>query len=203
LGYGAGDVNSHNAAICGGQAGNPLNATEVQEKEAGTELPPVNLESLIRQMLVANPELQAARKRWEAAQNVPGRKERSPTPRSGSAGPAPERLILEPDWAANRQRTSESSFPRCYRFQASEDARQHSQQEARAESFMFEGSELNLVSRLKSAFYELQFAYDAINVLTRNRTLLERLAKLAENRLLRWSGNPAGSHQVSGRAFSD
>ena len=41
---------------------------------------------------------------------------------------------------------------------------------------------MNLVSRLKSAFYELQFAYDAIDVLTRNKILLERLAKLAENR---------------------
>ena len=47
---------------------------------------------------------------------------------------------------------------------------------------MFQGTELNLVSRLKSAFYELQFAYDAIDVLTRNKILLERLAKLAENR---------------------
>ena len=56
------------------------------------------------------------------------------------------------------------------------------QQEARAESFMFQGAELNLVSRLKSAFYELQFTYDAIDVLSRNKILLERLAKLAENR---------------------
>ncbi len=55
-------------------------------------------------------------------------------------------------------------------------------QEVLAESFVFKGTELNLVSRLRSAYYELQYAYDAIDVLSRNKALLERLAKLAENR---------------------
>jgi outer membrane protein TolC len=55
-------------------------------------------------------------------------------------------------------------------------------QDARAESFIFEATELNLVSRLKSAYYELQLSYDVIEVLFRNKMLLERLAKLAENR---------------------
>ena len=47
---------------------------------------------------------------------------------------------------------------------------------------MFEGAELNLVARLKSAFYELQFLYDALDVLARNRDLLAQLSKVVENR---------------------
>jgi outer membrane protein TolC len=55
-------------------------------------------------------------------------------------------------------------------------------QEALSESYMFLGTELNLAARLKAAFYELQFAYDAADVLARNKALLRQLAKVAEAR---------------------
>jgi outer membrane protein TolC len=165
------------------QAGHPQNATEFRGKEAGAELPPVNLEYLITQMLSANPELHAARKRWEAAQKRPGQEKALPDPtvRFGwaSAGaPYPGAgLGSEPTANLGIEFSQMLPFPGKRGLRGS-----MAQQEARAESFTFQGSELNLVSRLKSAFYELQFAYDAIDLLTRNKILLERLAKLAENR---------------------
>ena len=67
-------------AFAAAEPGNPPNAHEIQGKEAGTELPPVNLEYLMGQMLAANPELQAARKRWEAMQKRPGQESALPDP---------------------------------------------------------------------------------------------------------------------------
>jgi cobalt-zinc-cadmium efflux system outer membrane protein len=170
-------------AFAASEQGNPPNAHEIQGKEAGTELPPVNLEYLLGQMLAANPELQAARKRWEAMQKRPGQESALPDPtvRFGwtSAGAPYPGAGLGSESGANLGIEFSQMFP----FPGKRGLRGGmAQQEARAESFMFQGAELNLVSRLKSAFYELQFTYAAIDVLSRNKTLLERLAKLAENR---------------------
>ena len=165
------------------QTGNPQDTAEFQAKETDAELPPVNLEHLIQQMLLGNPELQAARRRWEAAQKRPGQERALPDPtvRFGwaSAGaPYPGAgLGSAPTANLGIEFSQRIPFPGKRGLRSS-----MAQQEARAESFIFEGSELSLVARLKSAFYELQFAYDAIDVLTRNKILLERLAKLAENR---------------------
>ena len=162
---------------------NPPDFTDVQGKETGTELPPVNLEYLMGQMLAANPELQAARKRWEAKQKRPGQERALPDPtvRFGwaSAGaPYPGAgLGSEPTANLGIEFSQMLPFPGKRGLRGS-----MAQHEVRAESFMFQGTELNLVSRLKSAFYELQFTYDAVDVLTRNKLLLERLAKQAENR---------------------
>ncbi len=165
------------------QAGNPQDTIEFQAKEADAELPPVNLEHLIRQMLWGNPELQAARKRWEAAQKRPGQERALPDPTvrfgwSSAGAPYPGAgLGSAPTANLGIEFSQRIPFPGKRGLKGS-----MAQQDARVESFMFEGSELNLVARLKSAFYALQFAYDAIDVLNRNQILLERLAKLAENR---------------------
>jgi outer membrane protein, heavy metal efflux system len=143
----------------------------------------VSLESLLRQMLAANPELQAARKRWEAMQKRPGQDSALPDPTlklgwASAGAPYPGAgLGSEPGANVGFEIAQMLPFPGKRALRGS-----MANQEARAESFMFEGTELNLVSRLKSAFYELQFDYDAIDVLTRNKILLERLAKVAENR---------------------
>jgi outer membrane protein, heavy metal efflux system len=168
-------------AFTAAEPGNPPNAQEAQGKER--ELPPVKLEYLIGQMLDANPELQAARKRWEAMQKRPGQESALPDPtvRVGwsSAGAPYPGAGLGSEPTANLGVAVSQMFP----FPGKRGLRgSMAQQEVQAESFMFQGTELNLVSRLKSAFYELQFTYDAIDVLARNKTLLERLAKLAENR---------------------
>ncbi len=143
----------------------------------------VSLDSLIKQMLLSNPELQAARQRWEAMQKRPAQESALPDPtiRLGwaSAGsPFPGAgLGVEP--TANLGIEVSQMFPFPGK-RALKGGMAH--QEARAESFMFEGAELNLVSRLKSAFYELQFLFDALDVLARNRDLLLQLSKVAENR---------------------
>ena len=156
---------------------------EAQEGQASAKSEFVSLEYLIRQMLAANPELQAARKRWEATQKRPGQASALPDPavRLGwaSAGaPFPGAgLGSEPTASVGIEIAQMFPFPGKRALRGA-----MAQQEVHAESSMFDGTELNLISRLKSAFYELQFTYDAIDVLHRNKALLEQLAKLAENR---------------------
>ena len=146
-------------------------------------MPPLNLEYLMGQMLAANPDLQAARHRWEASQKRPGQDRALPDPTvrfgwSSAGAPYPGAgLGVDPTANIGIEISQMFPFPGKRGLQGS-----MAQQEARAESFMFQGAELNLGTMLKSAFYELQFAYDAVDVLTRNKILLERLAKLAENR---------------------
>ncbi len=172
-------------AAPGGQAppaGTPGGLTGARrEPDAQPRL--VTLEALLTELLHNNPELQAARKRWEAMQKRPSQERALPDPavRLGwsSAGmPFPGGgLGTEP--TANIGIEIAQMFP----FPGKRGLRGGmAHQEAVTESFMFQGTELNLVSRLKAAFYELQFLYDAVDVLTRNKSLLERLAKVAEIR---------------------
>jgi outer membrane protein, heavy metal efflux system len=165
------------------QPGNLQKADEIHGKDVGAELPPMNLEYLIKEMLVANPELQAARKRWEAMQKRPGQESALPDPTvqlgwASAGAPYPGAgLGSEPAAKLGVEVSQKLPFPGKRGLRGS-----MAQQETRAESFAFQGTELNLVSRLKSAFYELQFSDDVIDVLTRDKILLQRLAKLAENR---------------------
>jgi outer membrane protein TolC len=134
-------------------------------------------------MRANNPELQSAQKRWEAMQRRPGQEAALPDPtvRLGwaSAGtPIPgSGLGTEP--MANVGFEVAQMFP----FPGKRGLRGGmARQEAQAEAFAFRGTELNLVARLKGAYYELQYFYDAADVLARNRNLLDQLAKAAEAR---------------------
>jgi outer membrane protein, heavy metal efflux system len=154
-----------------------------QSQDAVPQPGHMSLDSLVKEMLAANPELQAARKRWEAMQKRPGQESALPDPeiRLGwaSAGAPYPGAGLGAEPTANLGVEVSQAFP----FPGKRGLRGSiAQQEARAESFAFRGAELSLVSRLKSTFYELQFIYDAIDVLAKNKVLLQRLAKLAENR---------------------
>jgi outer membrane protein, heavy metal efflux system len=144
---------------------------------------PLSLEALEKEMLFSNPELQAARKRWEASQKRPAQESALPDPTvrfgwAAAGAPYPGAgLGTEP--MANVGIEVGQMFP----FPGKRALRGGiARQESVAESFMYQGTELTLISRLRAAFYELQFVYEAIDVLERNRALLERLAKVAETR---------------------
>jgi outer membrane protein, heavy metal efflux system len=143
----------------------------------------VGLDQLMAEMLHNNPELQAARKGLEAMQKRPGQASALPDPevRLGwaSVGAPLPGFGLGSEPTANLGIEISQTFP----FPGKQGLRGSvANRNAVAESFMFQGTELNLISRLKSSFYELQFLYDAIDVLNRNKSLLQRLAKVAENR---------------------
>jgi outer membrane protein TolC len=161
------------------QAKSPLSGQENEISGPGF----VSLDLLIKEILSSNPELQAARKRWEAMQKRSGQESALPDPtvRLGwaSAGSPLPGAGLGTEPTANLGIEVGQLFP----FPGKRDLRGAvAYQEARVESFAFQGTELNLVSKLKSAFYELQFLYDALDVIARNRNLLGQLSKVAENR---------------------
>src|ERR1019366_8723290 len=54
--------------------------------------------------------------------------------------------------------------------------------EAQAEFQQYQAVQLAVVSRLKQAYYRLQNAYTATDLLVRNRDLLEKLLKVTEDR---------------------
>ncbi|HEX2521015.1 MAG TPA: TolC family protein, partial [Terriglobia bacterium] len=56
------------------------------------------------------------------------------------------------------------------------------QKEADSEGQMLRARELGLVAQLKGAFHELHFIYEALDILRRNQSVLQRLAKVAEAR---------------------
>src|SRR5512139_2780136 len=66
-------------AVAATDQSNPPNPPEIQKEEAGSE--PVRIEYLIEQMLAVNPELQAARKPYEAALPRPAQERALPDPR--------------------------------------------------------------------------------------------------------------------------
>jgi outer membrane protein TolC len=59
---------------------------------------------------------------------------------------------------------------------------QIAEREAEAEFQQYEAVQLGVQARLKAAWYRLQYAYQAADVLTRNRDLLVKLARVTEAR---------------------
>jgi len=152
--------------------------------EPSEPAPPIlRLEELVPELLANNPEIQAARKRYQAAQTRPGQERALPDPKIGagwaSAGaPLPGfGLGTEPTANIGLELSQEIPFPGKRSLRAGMAAK-----EAESEGQMHRSTELTQVRQLKFAFHELRFVYDAIGVLERNQNLLMRLAKVAEVR---------------------
>jgi outer membrane protein TolC len=143
----------------------------------------VTLESLVDELLAKNPELQSLRKRYEAAQTRPYQESALPDPRItagwiSNGNPLPGAgLGVEPTSNIGLQVAQEFPYPG-KRVLKGGVARK----EADSEGQMFLARELGLISELKSAFHELRFVYQALDILRRNQAVLQRLSKVAEAR---------------------
>jgi outer membrane protein, heavy metal efflux system len=162
----------------------------VQAEETADDRTLARLEELIPELLANNPDIQAARKRYEAAQTRPGQESALPDPRIAagwaSAGtPLPGYgLGMEPMANLGFQVSQEIPFPGKRSLRGGMAAK-----EAESEGQMFRSSELTQVARLRAAFYQLEFVFEAIEVLERNRDLLQRLGIVAESRYSVGQGN--------------
>jgi outer membrane protein, heavy metal efflux system len=171
-------------------AGAAQGAPMAQAEEGAPDRTLVRLEDLIPELLVNNPDIQAARKRYEAAQTRPGQESALPDPRIAagwaSAGtPLPGYgLGMEPMANVGFQVSQEIPFPGKRSLRGGLAAR-----EAESEGQMFRSTELTQVARLRAAFYELGFVFEAIDVLDRNRDLLQRLGIVSESRYSVGQGN--------------
>jgi outer membrane protein TolC len=143
----------------------------------------VTLESLVDELLAKNPELQSLRKRYEAAQTRPYQESALPDPRItvgwiSNGYPLPGAgLGVEPTSNIGLQFAQEFPYPGKRTLKGG-----MARKEADSEGQMFRARELGLMAQLKSAFHELRFVYQALEILRRNQAVLQRLAKVAEAR---------------------
>jgi outer membrane protein, heavy metal efflux system len=140
----------------------------------------LRLDSLVEELLRSNPELQASRKRYEAALTRPAQESALPDPRItagwvSNGWPYPG-AGLGADVTSNIgiQFAQEIPFPGKRSLKGG-----IAQKEADSEAQMVRATELRLVAQLKERYYELLFAYQAVDLIKRNQELLQQLAKVA------------------------
>jgi cobalt-zinc-cadmium efflux system outer membrane protein len=160
-----------------------LALAQIQTRGIPSGLPTVKLDALISELLNKNPELQALRKRYEAALTRPAQESALPDPRItagwvSNGNPIPGAgLGVEPTSNIGFQIAQELPYPGKRTIRGS-----IARKEADSEAQMYRAKELNLTGQLKTAFYELRFLFETEDILRRNRTLLQQLLKVAEAR---------------------
>src|SRR5262245_12426714 len=143
----------------------------------------VTLDTLVQELLAKNPELQALRRRYDAAQTRPYQDSALPDPRitagwSSNGNPLPGTgLGVEPTSNIGMQIAQELPYPGKRTLKGG-----ISRKEADSEGQMLRAREFGLVAQLKGAFHELRFVYQALDILRRNQAVLQRLSKVAEAR---------------------
>jgi len=138
--------------------------------EEGTQ--PASLEQLVQEALSQNPDIQAARQRWESAKAVVPQVQTLPDPKV-SVG----YLNMAPQKEAMYGMSQEVPFPGKLRLRgeiASRDAERLEQD--------YLATQLAVVAQLKELFYDLHFVHDSINIVSKNKLLLEGFEQTATAR---------------------
>jgi cobalt-zinc-cadmium efflux system outer membrane protein len=144
---------------------------------------PLKMEDLVAEALRRNPEILAAQKRYEAARQRPAQQRALPDPMlsfgwNSSGNPLPGAGVgTEPVANVGTMASQELPYPGKLRLKA-----QVASKEAGAEAQQYRAVQLNVISRLKQAFYRLQHTYAMIGVLERNRETLRSLLRVTEAR---------------------
>ena len=145
--------------------------------------PPLQLEELLSEAIRNNPEIVAAQKGYEAARQRPTQESSLPEPMfslgyTSIGNPRPVAgLGVEPTANAGFMITQEIPFPGKRKLRGDIAGK-----EADALFQQYQLVELNVVSRIKQAFYRLNYAYTGVDVLQRNRQLLLNLLRITEAR---------------------
>jgi cobalt-zinc-cadmium efflux system outer membrane protein len=168
----------------------PSNAVSAQPRDSNPSRSPdqpkqesVKLDSLVEELLRSNPELQAARKRYEAALTRPSQESALPDPRI-TAGWASSGLPypgagLGSDVGSNIgiQVAQEIPFPGKRALKGG-----IAEKEAISEAQSVRATELRLVAQLKEKYFDLIYIYETIDLIRQNQELLQQMAKVAEAR---------------------
>lgn len=143
----------------------------------------LRLNDLISEALANNPEIQAAQKRYEASRQRPSQVSSLPDPMfspgwTSNGNPLPGgQLGTSPTSAIGFMVTQEVPYPGKRKLRG-----EIATKEAEAEFQAYQTTQLNVLSRVKQAYYRLAYDHSALPVLERNRTLLDRLLKITEAR---------------------
>ncbi len=143
----------------------------------------LKLDDLVAEALRNNPEILAAQKRYEGARQRPTQASSLPDPMfspgyASNGRPWPGALLgKEPTSNIGFMVSQEVPFPGKRKLRGD-----MARKEADADFELYQGTQLNVVSRLKQAYYRLHYAYAASDVLERNRELLRKLLRITEAR---------------------
>ncbi|MBH0200247.1 MAG: TolC family protein [Nitrospira sp.] len=143
--------------------------------EHGVNRPRLDLLSLIRELEETNPEIKAARQRWEAAKAVVPQVQTLPDPKVQFGY---QRMpMMEPLQGAMYGIGQEIPFPGKLRLKG-----EVAQREADRIEQEYLAVRLRLIARLKEAYFDLHFVHKAIEIVERNKTLLMQFEKTAKSR---------------------
>jgi outer membrane protein, heavy metal efflux system len=143
----------------------------------------VSVRDLVSEALKNNPEVVAAQKRYEAARQRPTQASSLPDPMisigyNSIGNPLPGAGIgRDPVANAGVMLSQELPYPGKLKLKGDMAAK-----EAQGEFEQYQAVQLNVISRLKQAYFRIQYTYAASDLLTRNRTLLENLLRVTESR---------------------
>ncbi len=143
----------------------------------------VSLPDLISEALRNNREVVAAQKKYEAARQRPTQESSLPDPMmslgyNSVGNPLPGAgLGREPVANAGLMFSQELPYPGKLKLKGEMAAK-----EAQTEFEQYQSVQLNVIARLKQAYYRVQYTYAAADLLTRNRSLLEKLLSVTESR---------------------
>jgi outer membrane protein TolC len=143
----------------------------------------VSLRELTAEAIKNNPEILAAQKRYEAARQRPTQESSLPDPMvslgyNSVGNPLPGAgLGREPQANAGVMVSQEVPFPGKLKLKG-----EMAFKEAQAEFQQYQAVQLGVVSRLKQAYYRLQYSYEALDLLAHHRELFEALLQMAVDR---------------------
>ena len=143
----------------------------------------LSLQDLVREVMRSSPEIVAAQKRYEAARQRPTQEATLPEPTVSlgytSVGkPYPGAGIgSQPQANAGLMVSQEVPFPGKLKLKGDIASK-----EADAEFQQYQAVQLDVVSRLKQAYYRLQNSYAALELLMHHRELFDALLQLAMDR---------------------
>jgi len=147
----------------------------------------VSLRDMVREAILTNPEIVAAQKKYEAARQRPAQESSLPDPMISlgynSVGNPLPGAGLGRDVLANAgiMVSQEVPFPGKLKLKG-----EAASKEAQAEFQQYQAVQLSVISRLKQAYYRLQYTYAVSGLLARYRDLLDRLLKVTEDRYSVW-----------------
>jgi len=134
-----------------------------------------NLTGLIAELDSANPEIKAARQRWEAAKAVVPQVQTLPDPKVQFGY---QRMpMVEPFQGAMYGVGQEIPFPGKLRLKG-----EVAQREADRIEQEYLAIRLRLIARLKETYFDLHFIHKAIEIVERNKVLLMQFEKTAKSR---------------------
>jgi outer membrane protein TolC len=133
---------------------------------------PSSLTQLIREAQAHNPDIQAARQRWESSKAVIPQVQTLPDPKVilGYKDMTPQQEVMY-------GMSQEVPFPGKLRLKgeiASRDAERLEQD--------YLATQLAVIARLKESYYDLHFIHDSIEVLDKTKLLLEQFEDIAQSR---------------------